>query len=83
MKLIYHHILFIISAIILIATIFYVSSNIGNSTGISVYFDGEKNVECHSIQVDDGNFLETYHFETECKDYDIKQKDSEVVDETN
>lgn len=69
MKLIYH-ILFIVSAIILVATGLYLSNNVGSSSGASVYFDGEKNIECHSIQVDDGNFLGTYHFERRYEDYD-------------
>ena len=37
-----------------------------SGTSEGVYFNGEDNVECHSVKVEDNKFLGTYHFEENC-----------------
>ena len=38
-----------------------------SGTSASIMFDGENNIECHSVQIDRNDFLGSWYFETECK----------------
>ena len=52
-------------------------SNMNFGTSVSAYNDGEKNVECWDVRVNDENILGTYHYERKCVLYTGDQTEPE------